>query len=156
MSGVNVSGQLTRQNLLAFHKDTITRMLMESDWDDPVGFIIDATDRMEGELARVLIANSERINLEQAEAKLSRLRDEYRSRRETLTLLFIDDWEFTERVMPYLSPMASETLKRMRAKRGSGMELIVVVASAGNSYRLVGMNRPVGDGQHRISSVPWR
>jgi hypothetical protein len=73
-----------------------------------------------------------------------------------LTLLFIADWEFAEAVMPGLSPTASETLKRIRGKRGPAMELVVVVARGGNTYALVGIDRPVSDGQHRTSTVPWK
>ncbi len=151
-----LSGQLTRRELLAIHTDTISGMVMDSESHDPVGFIIDATDRLGGKLARDLIANLDRISSEQAEAKLTRMRDEYRSRKETLTLLFTADWEFTEAVMPGLSPTASETLKRIRGKKGPGMQLVVVVPSGGNTYALVGIDRPVSDGQHRTSSVQWK
>lgn len=152
----DLSGQLDRRALLAIHTDTISRMVMDSGSDDPVGFIIDATDRLGGKLARDLIAAHDLIPPEQAEAKLTQLREEYRSRREALTLLFIADWEFAEAVMPGLSPTASETLKRIRGKRGPGMELVVVVARGGNTYALVGIDRPVSDGQHRTSTVPWK
>ena len=37
MSGMSASGQLTRRTLLAFHKDTIARMVMDSESDDPLG-----------------------------------------------------------------------------------------------------------------------
>lgn len=156
MSDMSVPGQSRRDGLLAFQIDTIVRMMMDSESDDPVGFIIDATDRGGGELARVLIAKQEHTSSEQAEAKLTRMRDEYRSRSETLTLLFIANWEFAEAAMPDLSPTASETLKRLRGKKGPGMELVVVVAGGGNKYALVGVNRPVSDGQHRTSTVPWK
>ena len=156
MSGMSASGQLTRRTLLAFHKDTIVRMVMDSASDDPVGFIIDATDRLGGKLARDLIAKLEQLSSEQAEVKLSRMRDEYSAQKQTLTLLFIADWRFTEAVMPGLSPTASETLKRISGKRGPGLELVVVVASGGNTYALVEIDRPVSDGQHRTSSVQWK
>lgn len=149
----DLSGQLDRRALLAIHTDTISRMVMDSGSDDPVGFIIDATDRLGGKLARDLIAAHDLIPLEQAEAKLTRLRDEYRSQKETLTLLFVADWEFAEAVMPGLSPTASETLRRIR---GPGMELVVAVARGGNTYALVGIDRPVSDGQHRTTTVPWK
>ena len=152
----DLSGQLTRHKLLAFHADAISRMVMGSESDDPVGFIIDATDRLGGELARELIAAHDRIPPEQAEAMLTRLRDEYRSRRETLTLLHVADWEFAEAVMPCLAPTASERLKRFRTKKGPGLELVIVVARGGNFYALVRIDRPVRDGQHRTSSVPWK
>ena len=152
----DLSGQLDRRALLAIHTDTISRMVMDSGSDDPVGFIIDATDRLGGKLARDLIAAHDLIPPEQAEAMLTRLRDEDRSRRETLTMLHVADWEFAEAVMPCLAPTASDTLKRIRGKRGPGMELVVVVAKGGNTYALVGINRPVRDGQHRTSTVPWK
>lgn len=45
MSDVSVPGQSERDALLAFQIDSIVQMLMGSASDDPVGFIIDATDR---------------------------------------------------------------------------------------------------------------
>ena len=36
------------------------------------------------------------------------------------------------------------------------MELVVAVARGGNTYALVGIDRPVSDGQHRTSTVPWK
>ena len=149
----DLSGQLARRELLALHMATIRRMVMEHDVADPVGFIIDATDRLGGELARVVFANKDQISLEEAEAKLTRMREEYRGRKQKLTLLFVASWQFAEEVMPNLAPTASETLKRFREKKGPGMELVIVVSSGGNFYALVGIDRPVSDGQHRTSSV---
>lgn len=57
--------------------------------------------------------------------------------------------------MPCLFPTASEILKRVRGNKWTGMEL-VVVAGGGIKYALVGVNRPVSDGQHRTSNVPWK
>ncbi|CAN5536369.1 hypothetical protein BH11PLA2_BH11PLA2_16260 [soil metagenome] len=153
MSVKSVPGQENRYALLAYHKDSIEQKLKDAQEEDPVAFIIDATDNLGGKLARELIAVDEQLTLEQAEAKLTRLREEYKARSQTLTLLFIADWPFTEAVMPKLSPTASETLKRIRGKRKTGMELVVVVASGGNTYALIGVNRPISDGQHRSSSV---
>jgi hypothetical protein len=149
----DLSGQLVRQKLLAFHMDAIRRMVMEHDEPDPVGFIIDATDRLGGELARVVIADKEQISLEDAEAKLTRMREECRACKQRPTLLFVADWQFAEEVMPYLAPTASERLKRFREKRRPGMELVIVIANGGNFYALVGIERPVSDGQHRTSLV---
>ena len=156
MNNISVPDKSRRVALLAFHRDAIVRTMMEDETQDPVAFIIDATDRLGGELARVLIADVENLSLEQAEAKLARLRDEGRAREELLHLLFNADWQYTEELMSQLSPTASETLKRVRAKRELGMELVVVVADGGITYDMIGVNRPVDDGQHRTSSVPWK
>ena len=152
----DLSGQLSPSELLEIHTDTIRRMLIEIESADPVGFIIDATDRLGGVLARVLIAAHDLIPPEQADAKLTRLRAEYRSRGETLTVLGIADLEGAEAMMQVLSRTPSETLKRIRAEKGPGEELVIVIAKNGYTPAMFVINRPVSDGQHRTSTVPWK
>jgi hypothetical protein len=142
-----------RRHLMESNLDNVRAALMESECDDPVGFVIDATDRLGRQLVAHLISEAEGVGLEEAEAVLDSQTNEYRKQGQFPTYVFAAHWQFAEAVLPGFSPTASESLKNARSRRPPGHYLVVVIGSAGNTYASIAVSRPVSDGQHRTTGL---
>jgi hypothetical protein len=145
---------IDRRHMLETNLDAVRSALARSECDDPVGFVIDATDHGGRQLVVHLLAERDGVDEGEAEAILDRQAREYRTRGQFPTLVLAADWAFAEGVLPMLSPTATESLKKARRCRQPGQYLVVVVGGGGNTYAFAGVSRPVPDGQHRATSRP--
>ncbi|MBN9122912.1 MAG: hypothetical protein J0I06_27875 [Planctomycetes bacterium] len=151
MRGTRPADLLDRRHMLNVNLETLQRAMTEAVCDEPVGFVIDATDRCGLLLATHLLAAKDDISIGEAKGFLSRLTKEYREQGQYPTLVFAADWQFAETTLPKLSPTATANLKAARARLRAGQYLIIVVGCGGNTYAFTEINRPVPDGQHRAS-----
>lgn len=150
MHGTTPADRLDRQHLLAVNLEAVRRAMAEASCNDPVGFVIDATDHGGRLFTTHVLAQEQDISVEEAEVILDRRAEEYRARGEFPTFVLAADWSFAEAVLPLLSHRATENLALIRRDRQPGQYLVVAVGSGGNSYSLIQVNRPAADGQHRV------
>jgi len=150
MRDTTPSDRLDRQHLLTVNLDAVRRVMAEASCNDPVGFVIDATDHGGRLFTTHVIAEEQDISVEEAEVILDRRTEEYRARGEFPTFVLAADWSFAEAVLPLLSHRATENLALVRRDRQPGQYLVVAVGSGGNLYSFVQVNRPAADGQHRV------
>lgn len=148
-----MNGSIDRQYLLEFNLNNVRLALKESQSDDPVGFVIDASDRLGRQLVAHLISEVEGVALEEAEAAVDSLTRKYRERGQFTSYVFSGDWSFAEAVLPGFSPTASENLQNARRRRPPGQYLVVVIGDEGSTYAFIEASRPVSDGQHRHSGL---
>ncbi|MGE3408647.1 MAG: hypothetical protein AB7I37_17645 [Pirellulales bacterium] len=159
--GVTQAAKSDRRHLLAENMDQLIKAMKESGIVNPVGIVVDATDRLGSALYGAALLQSG-MTEEQARQQLADTAARMAEQNQFPTALLVVSWKVAEQLLPMTSPTAKKNLREIKSEYQigwSGRYLVIGIGSGGNSYgvtEIPDMPRPVPtahDGQHRFKGI---
>jgi hypothetical protein len=161
MKGITPEDKRDRRHLLAENLDQLIDAMKQSGIFNPVGIVVDATDRLGSVLCRTALLKSGMTD-EEAAQKLNEMTAQMAERNQFPTATFVVSWAMAEHLLPLTSPTAKKNLFEMQAQYQIGKSsryLVVAIGNGGNTYGVADipeMPRPAPiahDGQHRHKGI---
>lgn len=125
IDGLSRDSQARRRLLFEHNGEEVAQNVMESDLDDPVGFIIEMTDPLGKQIAYAILQSQGMKNHEIAELIAANCHDAIP------TLKALVPMELVKRTLSHTSTTA---IANLSAERISGNRFIVIIGGGGNSY----------------------
>jgi hypothetical protein len=121
---------LDRADFLVRNRERLLELMDQSGVADPVGIVADLRDHHAQQLALAMGWDDGRIERELAE---------YKVKKQIPTFTVVVPFADAEKIMPFTSPTATESLTKAKAviDAGPGRKLIIGIMAKGNSYAVV-------------------
>ena len=161
MNGIDPADKRDRRHLLAENLEQLIDGMKQSGIVDPVGIVVDATDRMGSILYRAALLKSGMTD-EEAARKLDETTARMAEQNQFPTGTLVVSWAQAEHLLPLTSPSAKKNLREMKAQYQIGKSsryLVVAIGNGGNTYGVADIPEmpdpaPIArDGQHRHKGI---
>jgi len=159
--GMTPTAKKDRRHLLAENLDQLMEAMRESGVVNPVGIVVDATDRLGSAMYGAALVKYG-MTEEQARQQLAETTARMAEQNQFPTALLVVSWDVADQLLPLTSPTAKKNLREMKSEYQigwSGRYLVIGIGSGGNTYGVTvipDMPRPVPtahDGQHRFKGI---
>ena len=161
MRGVTPNDKRDRRHLLSENLDQLIEAMKQSGISNPVGIVVDATDKLGSVLCRSAFRQSG-MTEEEATLHLKEMTAEMAERNQFPTSTLVVSWAIACQLLPLTSPTAKKHLFELQSEYKIGTSnkyLVVAVGNGGNTYAISDIpempspDRIAHDGQHRHSGV---
>ena len=161
MKGTTPKDKRDRRHLLSENLDQLIEAMKNSGIRNPVGIVVDVTDRLGSVMCRMALIKSGMTD-EEAKRHLDTMTSEMAEQNQFPTLTFVISWTIANQLLPLTSPTAKKHLVELQSQYKVGTSskyLVVAVGNGGNTYGIAEIpdmprsDEIAHDGQHRHSGI---